>query len=178
MDKGDPLVHLAPKLDHIPTTFTTSRKQAVPARISHRNGPNPSHGRTSMTQAAATPITDDAALKMLLTGPETRHTSVSELAREWGWNRTRVRRRLTRWSTEGRIARMVDDEGLSTITLVAGTVNVAVLAPVVDEQNSVRPLPLDAQPSTSRVHQLGAVVLGGLALAVAYYGLQINAWYG
>jgi len=51
-----------------------------------------------MTQAIATVTTDAAALQSLLQGPVSLETSVSELSRQWGWNRMRVLRRLRRWA--------------------------------------------------------------------------------
>lgn len=128
-----------------------------------------------MTQAVLAPTTDEAALQSLLAGPASQLTSISELARQWGWNRTRVRRRLSRWSADGLIARAIEDDGRSTITLVAETVNV--LTPAL-------PATVDAPPSTplSRpafsLQLMGALAIGALALAIAYFGLQINSWYG
>lgn len=136
-----------------------------------------------MAQEITTATTDEAALQSLLAGPSTQLTSVSELARQWGWNRTRVRRRLSRWSADGLIARAIEGDGRSTITLVAGTVNVAVMAAPADV-SIVDTRPLDAPPSTplSRpafsLQLMGALAIGALALAIAYFGLQINSWYG
>jgi len=133
-----------------------------------------------MTQAVTTATTDDAALQHLLTGPSTLQTSVSELARTWGWNRTKVRRRLDRWSAEGLIARAIEEDGRSTITLVAGTVNVAVMVPAPAPEATGVDAPLNVQASTPlfSVQAIIALALFALAIVVAYFGLRINAWYG
>jgi len=132
-----------------------------------------------MTQAIATATTDAAALEYLLAGPSTRHTSVSELARQWGWNRTRVLRRLRRWSDDGLIAREIGDDGSSAITLV-NTLNTQVNTQVNIAVHTSEPRAARARialPQLSAQRILAAILLA-LAIVVAFFGLRINAWYG
>ena len=136
-----------------------------------------------MAQAVATATTDQDALQYLLAGPTTLRTNVSELARTWGWNRTRVRRRLHRWAGEGRIEREILEDGTSTITVlvntvVNNTVNIAV-HPVVTEVVEATPAPRHqvALPQLNP-QRLVALPVFCLAGAIAFFGLRINAWYG
>jgi hypothetical protein len=49
-------------------------------------------------------------------------TSVSGLARRWGWNRTKVFQRLNRWADEGHIVRKPGPAGRSVISVVKSPV--------------------------------------------------------
>src|SRR5262249_49168080 len=91
----------------------------------------------------------------------------------------KVLRRLRRWSDDGLIARDIQDDGFSTITVLA-QVNIQVNSPVitpaqtvVGEAKSRRLASIDFT-----LHHLVAAILFGLAIVVAYFGLRINAWYG
>src|SRR5215469_15316029 len=93
-----------------------------------------------MTQAIVTTTTDHDALQCLLSGPVTRETTAVQLAREWGWNRMKVSRRLRQWEDEGRIARRLSREGISTITILAANVHVDVHPPAITlESQAVTP---------------------------------------
>src|SRR5262245_995794 len=143
---------------------------------------------------------DEAALAWLRGQPEGRiETSIAELARLWGWNRTRVQRRLEKWSADGHIARQISPRGKSLIRLSASShppagqslarpsPDIGALAPAPPAMDAVvvsEPPPVDARPAVRImvrphiVRLFGAAVLAGLALMIAYHGLRMNAWYG
>jgi len=134
--------------------------------------------------------------------------SVAELASLWGWGRTRVYRRLERWEQEGRIAKCGMPGGRWLVTAVAdrpmaltGAVSATPGVPVdrVDTNKSQEltpkssgPIPAgvhqtewhpDARPDTSRAsgrlaRMAISAVLVVIALAIAWFGIRINAWYG
>jgi hypothetical protein len=135
-------------------------------------------------------------------------TSISELANIWGWGRTRVYRRLERWKQEGRIAKSgaVGGRWLINVSadspLVAGgaadasTHVSAARADRVDTEKSQALAPKLSGPVPAGVRQTwrrpdGEVYVGGrlvrmassaalaaIALAIAWFGIRINAWYG
>jgi hypothetical protein len=61
------------------------------------------------------PLTEKDALAWLLAKPLT-ETTVSELSRQWSWNRTKVLRRLKRWADDGYLIRTMAPGGRSVIT--------------------------------------------------------------
>src|SRR5215475_4863091 len=61
------------------------------------------------------PLTEKDALAWLLAKPSI-ETTVSELSRQWGWNRTKVLRRLKRWTDDGHLIRTMARGGRSVIT--------------------------------------------------------------
>jgi hypothetical protein len=61
------------------------------------------------------PLTEKDALAWLLAKPSI-ETTVSELSRQWGWNRTKVFRRLNRWADDGYLIRATAPGGRSVIT--------------------------------------------------------------
>jgi DNA-binding MarR family transcriptional regulator len=63
----------------------------------------PQHNQPNMN-AHERPLTEKDALAWLLAKPSI-ETTVSELSRQWGWNRTKVLRRLKRWADEGYLIR-------------------------------------------------------------------------
>lgn len=131
-----------------------------------------------MAQAIATVTTDADALQYLMQGPLTRQTTAVQLARTWGWNRMKVSRRLRLWEEEGRISREVDRNGMSTITVNIGTMNVAVHpAPIVLESQAFTAARRVFIPRIT-MQRVVALVLFALAITVAWFGLRINAWYG
>lgn len=135
-------------------------------------------------------------------------TSISELANMWGWGRTRVYRRLERWKHEGRIAKSGAVGGrwlisvLADSPLVAGDAAdagahlLAARADRVDTEKSQELAPKLSGPIPASVRQTGlrpdnqvdtggrlarmasAAALGAIALAIAWFGIRINAWYG
>jgi hypothetical protein len=75
------------------------------------------------------PFTDEQALIWLLALPDGRiETTVSDLARRWSWNRTKVLRRLRRWTADGHIIRTLEPGGRSVITAMNSTAHHARLA--------------------------------------------------
>src|SRR6516225_10899271 len=61
------------------------------------------------------PLSEKDALAWLLAKPSI-ETTVSELSRQWGWNRTKVLRRLKRWADDGYLIRTSALGGRSVIT--------------------------------------------------------------
>jgi len=134
--------------------------------------------------------------------------SVAELASLWGWGRTRVYRRLERWEQEGRIAKCGMPGGRWLVSAIAdrpmaltGAVSATPGVPAdrVDTEKSQElapkfsgPIPAgvhqaewhpDARPDTSRAsgrlaRMAISAVLVVIALAIAWFGIRINAWYG
>lgn len=135
-------------------------------------------------------------------------TSIAELANVWGWGRTRVYRRLERWKDEGRIARSgaiggrwliaVLTDGMSAqdnaVSAIAGALSGGVDR--VDTEKSQALAPKLSGPVPAGVRQTGrrpdddvntggrlartasSAALGAIALAIAWFGIRINAWYG
>jgi hypothetical protein len=134
--------------------------------------------------------------------------SVAELASLWGWGRTRVYRRLERWEQEGRIAKCGVPGGRRLVSAVADcpmavteavSATPGIPADRVDTEKSQElapklsgPIPAgvhqvewhpDARPDTSRAsgrlaRMAISAVLVVIALAIAWFGIRINAWYG
>jgi hypothetical protein len=142
-------------------------------------------------------IAEEEALTWLLGQPTGRiETTVADLARQWGWNRTKVLRRLKQWSTQGHIVRTLSSGGRSVITAIKGNdcqqidvrndlpnlaqeivFNERVSAPVFKPER----LSFDLSPSMLprfSVRRFVSIVLSAIAAAIAWFGLQINAWYG
>src|SRR5262249_61122323 len=70
------------------------------------------------------PFTDGQALAWLLARPQAQiETTISDLARRWGWNRTKVLRRLRRWAPDGHIVRALEPSGRSVITAMSSSVH-------------------------------------------------------
>ena len=146
------------------------------------------------------PFTDEQALTWLLAQPSGRvETTISDLARQWDWNRTKVVRRLKQWAADGHVVRAIEPSGRSVITAANGTVHrptsVSNPAPVPQSEKSLvtvvnAPVHLAEQgehrlfspPMASRSRALlqatASLGLAGLASAIAWFGIQINAWYG
>lgn len=140
-------------------------------------------------------LAEDEALTWLLGQPSGRlETSVAELARRFGWNRTKASRRLKRWSDDGHITREVRPGGRSVITLKAPAPDPPAHANALVPASATPTAPAITTPDRPRVHALlmpapirsrgrlfralAAVTLAALAAAIAWYGLRINAWYG
>jgi hypothetical protein len=105
---------------------------------------------------------------------------LAELARHWGWNRSKVLRRLRRWETEGRLRRTVRSDGRSAITvstqensaLPQGSSTVVAVEAVEDQGREVS----HRSVSGSDYSRAGTgSVLIVLAFILAGVGLAINA---
>jgi hypothetical protein len=68
-----------------------------------RSSPVLSTAKSNMN-AHERPLTEKDALAWLLAEPSI-ETTVSELSRQWGWNRTKVLRRLKPWADDGYLIR-------------------------------------------------------------------------
>src|SRR5215467_16218496 len=144
------------------------------------------------------PLTEKDALAWLLAKPSI-ETTVSELSRQWGWNRTKVLRRLKRWADDGYLIRTTAPGGGSVITtlhkgvhppdstspiLVPRTAVVAISGPSVhpaqgNEQDGH--VLFSAAPTNSPralIRSVAGIALAALAAAIAWFGIRINAWYG
>jgi hypothetical protein len=135
----------------------------------------------------AHPLGDEAALAWLHKQPAGRlETSITELANVWGWGRTRVYRRLERWKDEGRIAKSGAVGGRWLIAVVdrVDTEKSQELAPEVSgpvpgcgRQIGRRP-DKRARAGGRFVRFVSSAALITVALAIAWLGIRINAWYG
>jgi hypothetical protein len=147
------------------------------------------------------PLTEKDALACLVAKPSI-ETTVSELSRQWGWNRTKVLRRLTRWADDGYLIRTTAPGGRSVITTlhngvhppdsgsstspisVPRTAVAAISGPSVhpaqgDDQNGH--VLFSAAPTNSPraiIRIVASIALAALAAAIAWFGIRINAWYG
>ena len=144
------------------------------------------------------PLAEKDALAWLLAKPSI-ETTVSELSRQWGWNRTKVLRRLKRWADDGYLIRTTAPGGGSVITtlhkgvhppdsgsstLVPRTAVVAISGPSVhpaegDDQDGH--VLFSAAPTNSPralIRSVASIALAALAAAIAWFGIRINAWYG
>ena len=123
---------------------------------------------------------DDALAWLLQQAPGPVETSLSELAKQWDWNRSRVDRRLKQWADSGHIERSQAPSGRSLITVtktsvstVENTVSYSVSQPVSESET---PVARSRQPWFI-VRALGSLALASLAVSIAWFGVQINAWY-
>jgi hypothetical protein len=148
------------------------------------------------------PLTEKDALAWLLAKPSI-ETTVSELSRQWGWNRTKVLRRLKRWTDDGHLIRTMARGGRSVITtlhkgvhppdsgssaatpkLTPQTAVAAIFGPPVrparcNEQDAhvlFGAVPTDGPRALIRI--VAGSALAALAAAIAWFGIRINAWYG
>ena len=86
----------------------------IGAILMSRSSPLLSTAKPNMN-ARERPLTEKDALAWLLAKPSI-ETTVSELSRQWGWNRTKVLRRLKRWADDGYLIRTTAPGGRSVIT--------------------------------------------------------------
>jgi hypothetical protein len=150
-----------------------------------------------MTDHHRPQFSDEEALAWLLGQPNGNiETSVSDLARKWGWNRTKVFRGLKQWASEGHIARTQGPAGRSIVTVAKShhphppAIENVLSAPSQDttfaaraSTGMIRPVHYQfgissAVPPKLAMRAAGSIVLAALAAAIAWFGLQINAWYG
>jgi hypothetical protein len=153
-------------------------------------------------------LDDEEALSWLQNQPTGRlEVSVAELARLWGWGRTRVYRRLERWQQEGRIATCgapggrwlvsaVADRPMALTAAVSATPGVPVDS--VDTEKSQELASKLSEPIAAGVHQAerhpdadrasgrlarssrrsaASIILTMAALALASVGITINGWF-
>jgi hypothetical protein len=150
------------------------------------------------------PLTATQALEWLHGQPDgTITTTVSDLARTWGWNRSTTSRRVKVWVASGQLVRTPGPDGRSVFTartpdvpqpcdtaaapasppaksLVIPTVSL----PVQSAAQGEDPMAGIAQHFGSPIAAVritraaGGAALAALAVAVAWFGIRINAWYG
>jgi hypothetical protein len=132
----------------------------------------PQHSQPNMN-AHEQPLTEKDALAWLLAKPSI-ETTVSELSRQWGWNRTKVLRRLKRWADDGYLIRTTAPGGRSVIT----TLHKGVHPPDSGASTSAILVPRTAVAASSgpSVHPAEGDDQDGHVLA--WFGIRINAWYG
>ncbi len=148
-----------------------------------------------MTETQEIPITalsEAQALEWLASRDSGSPVSVSELARQWGHNRTWTLRRLQKWEAQGLItrAKLSDERSIITVasrhpvpaTVQAFTPAIDTVHPLSDLAPKVRSYRVRSAPdwvrSPPNTALLGSALLACLALATGWYGLRINAWYG
>jgi MarR family len=150
------------------------------------------------------PLTETQALAWLHGQPDgTIATTVSDLARTWGWNRSTTSRRVKVWGASGQLVRTPGPDGRSVFrartpdgpqpcdaaaalaspsakSLVIPTVSL----PVQSAAQGEHPLVGVVQHVGSWItgvrvtRAAGGAALAALAMAVAWFGIRINAWYG
>ena len=149
------------------------------------------------------PLTEIQALAWLHSQPDgTIATTVSDLARYWGWNRSTTSRRVKAWVASGQLVRTPGPDGRSIFTARTPALpqpcDAAVIIASPSEKALIIPTVLPVQSAaqgedlvngvvqhfgssiaTLRVTRAaGGAALAALAVAVAWFGIRINAWYG
>jgi hypothetical protein len=149
------------------------------------------------------PLTETQALAWLHGQPDgTIATTVSDLARSWGWNRSTTSRRVKAWVTSGQLERTPGPDGRSIFTartpdvpqacdtaaisaspsaksLVLPTVNLPVQSAAQGEHPVIEIVRHGSPIAAVRVTRAaGGATLAALAVTVAWFGIRINAWYG
>ena len=149
-------------------------------------------------------LTETQALAWLHAQPDgTIATTVSDLARSWGWNRSTTSRRVKAWVASGQIVRTPGLDGRSTFTASTPDVpqpcdTTATLPPPSAKSLVIPTVSLPVQSAARGEHPVigvvqhfgpsiaavrvtraaGGAALAALAVAVAWFGIRINAWYG
>src|SRR5450755_1969796 len=150
------------------------------------------------------PLTETQALAWLHGQPDgTIATTVSDLARIWGWNRSTTSRRLKVWVASGQLVRTPGPDGRSVFTartpdvsqvcdaaaalaspsaksLVIPTVSLRVQSAAQGDDPLIGIVQRQGSPiaATRITRAAGGAALAALAVAVAWFGIRINAWYG
>jgi hypothetical protein len=149
------------------------------------------------------PLTETQVLGWLHGQPDgTITTTVSDLARSWGWNRSTASRRVKAWVTSGQLVRTPGPDGRSVFTARTPDVPQACDAVAAFASPSAKSLviptvSLPVQSAAQGAHPVvgvvqhgspigavriaraaGGAALAALAVAVAWFGIRINAWYG
>jgi hypothetical protein len=150
------------------------------------------------------PLTETQALAWLHGQPDgTLETTVSDLARYWGWNRSTTSRRVKAWVASGQLVRTPGRDGRSVFTVRTPDVPQACDATATLDSSSAKSLVIPTvslpvqsaaqgeDPLIGIVQHFGSPIaavrvtrtaagaaLAALAVAVAWFGIRINAWYG
>jgi hypothetical protein len=150
------------------------------------------------------PLTETQALAWLHGQPDGMiATTVSDLARIWGWNRSTTSRRLKVWVASGQLVRTPGPDGRSVFTartpdvsqvcdaaaalaspsaksLVIPTVSLRVQSAAQGDDPLIGIVQRQGSPiaATRITRAAGGAALAALAVAVAWFGIRINAWYG
>jgi len=150
------------------------------------------------------PLTETQALAWLHDQPGgTIATTVSDLARSWCWNRSTTSRRVKLWVASGQLVRTPGQDGRSIFTArtpdvpqpcdasaalafpPAKSVVIPTVSLPVQSAAQAKHLPSGVGQSVGSTiaaarlaRAAGGAVLAALALAVAWFGIRINAWYG
>src|SRR5450631_1094070 len=150
------------------------------------------------------PLTETQALAWLHGQPDGMiATTVSDLARIWGWNRSTTSRRLKVWVASGQLVRTPGPDGRSVFTartpdvsqvcdaaaalaspsaksLVIPTVSLRVQSAAQGDDPLIGIVQRQGSPiaATGITRAAGGAALAALAVAVAWFGIRINAWYG
>jgi MarR family protein len=149
------------------------------------------------------PLTETQALAWLRGQPDGMiTTTVSDLARTWGWNRSTTSRRIKVWVASGQLVRTPGPDGRSIFTArtpdVPQACDAAAAVAFPSAKSLVIPtVSLPVQSAAQGEHPVGIVqhqgspiaavrmtraaggaALAALAVAVAWFGIRINAWYG
>ena len=150
------------------------------------------------------PLTETQALAWLHSQPDgTIATTVSDLARYWGWNRSTTSRRVKAWVASGQLVRTPGPDGRSIFTartpdLPRACDATAALASPSEKALIIPTVSLPVQSAAQGEDLVNGVVqhfgssiapfrvtraaggaaLAALAVAVAWFGIRINAWYG
>jgi hypothetical protein len=150
------------------------------------------------------PLTETQALAWLHGQPDGMiATTVSDLARIWGWNRSTTSRRLKVWVASGQLVRTPGPDGRSIFTartpdvsqvcdaaaalaspsaksLVIPTVSLRVQSAAQGDDPLIGIVQRQGSPiaATRITRAAGGAALAALAVAVAWFGIRINAWYG
>jgi hypothetical protein len=150
------------------------------------------------------PLTETQALAWLHGQPDGMiATTVSDLARIWGWNRSTTSRRLKVWVASGQLVRTPGPDGRSVFTartpdvsqvcdaaaalaspsaksLVIPTVSLRMQSAAQGDDPLIGIVQHQGSPiaATRITRAAGGAALAALAVAVAWFGIRINAWYG
>lgn len=150
------------------------------------------------------PFTEVQALAWLHSRPDgTIVSTVTDLARDWGWNRSTTSRRIKAWVTAGQVVRTTGHDGRTIFTArtpdqsrardaaatIASPSENATMIPTVKLTvqsaaqgqklaNGVTQLVGSSMTSLRATRAVGGTALAAMAVAVAWFGIQINAWYG
>jgi len=149
------------------------------------------------------PLTETEALAWLHSQPDgTVATTVSDLARYWGWNRSTTSRRVKAWVASGQLVRTPGPDGRSIFTartpdlpqacdkataLASPPAKALIIPTVQPVQSAAQGEDLvngvvqhfGSSIATLRVARAaGGAALAVLAVVVAWFGIRINAWYG
>ncbi len=165
--------------------------------------PTPERPVLHVVSSSATPVAEADALAELQANPAAL-VNAAELARAWGWSRAKVSRRLKSWTSAGLLpprqpsrrggkrtaARPADAAPPANLPVVPAAIDVAANpGPSVDPRpasEADRPAADTVTAGERGARVRGAAVVRGLSagvllaagIAMAWFGVRINAWYG